>query len=193
MSNIPIAKTCLNCAKPYMARVYPNRPGLFCTTTCSTEYGRREAIRKYEENPTACRHCGTTVPYKRRNFNRIFCSGSCRATHTNQLRPKKPKVSKRELARQQETVRFERGEITTRATLRRHLLRVQDGKCASCPTTTEWEGKSLTLVVDHVDGDASNNLPANLRLLCPNCNSQTSTFGGRNKGNGRRSRGLRLS
>lgn len=44
----------------------------------------------------------------------------------------------------------------------------------------EWQGKELVLVLDHINGIHSDNRLNNLRLLCPNCNSQTSTFAGRN-------------
>jgi 5-methylcytosine-specific restriction endonuclease McrA len=40
----------------------------------------------------------------------------------------------------------------------------------------------LVLVLDHINGDRSDNRITNLRLLCPNCNSQQNTFAGRNKG-----------
>ena len=39
--------------------------------------------------------------------------------------------------------------------------------------------------VDHIDGDAKNNKPDNLRILCPNCHAMTSTFGNRNKNSSR--------
>lgn len=39
--------------------------------------------------------------------------------------------------------------------------------------------------LEHIDGNYSNNDISNLCLLCPNCHSQTNTFKGRNKGNGR--------
>ena len=42
-------------------------------------------------------------------------------------------------------------------------------------------GRPLTLAVDHVDGDFSNNEPDNVRFLCPNCHSQTEDFAGRSK------------
>lgn len=51
---------------------------------------------------------------------------------------------------------------------------------SSCPSTTIWLGKSLVLQLDHIDGDETNNLIDNLRILCPNCHSQTSTYGSRN-------------
>jgi transposase/Zn finger protein HypA/HybF involved in hydrogenase expression len=49
-------------------------------------------------------------------------------------------------------------------------------KCALCPVADTWQGKPLTLHVDHIDGDHKNNIIQNLRLLCPNCHSQTETY-----------------
>ncbi|MFG2993177.1 HNH endonuclease [Streptomyces sp. NPDC048257] len=54
--------------------------------------------------------------------------------------------------------------------------------CRMCGTPPTWRGHPLPLEVDHVDGDWRNNLPANLRLLCPNCHSTTDTYRGRAKG-----------
>lgn len=44
-----------------------------------------------------------------------------------------------------------------------------------------WNNKQLTLILDHVDGNNDNNRHQNLRYLCPNCNSQQDTQGGKNK------------
>lgn len=44
---------------------------------------------------------------------------------------------------------------------------------------TEWRGRPLTLELDHIDGNKRNNSLTNLRLLCPNCHSQTDTWRGR--------------
>ena len=66
-----------------------------------------------------------------------------------------------------------------------HLLEVQSGRCALCTLERQWNGAPLTLIVDHIDGDASNNSRGNLRLVCPNCDSQLPTFKARNRGNGR--------
>ena len=46
-------------------------------------------------------------------------------------------------------------------------------------------GKNIVLECDHVDGDHTNNKIDNLRLICPNCHSQSSNYKGKNKGNGR--------
>jgi hypothetical protein len=53
-------------------------------------------------------------------------------------------------------------------------------KCSECGLT-EWRGARLALVLDHVNGDPRDHRLENLRFLCPNCNSQTPTFAGRNK------------
>jgi hypothetical protein len=48
--------------------------------------------------------------------------------------------------------------------------------CKKCSRGPNWEGESLTLQVDHIDGDWSNCCKENLRFMCPNCHSQTTTF-----------------
>ncbi len=52
--------------------------------------------------------------------------------------------------------------------------------CAICGREPEWEGKRLVLVIDHINGVHNDHRLENLQLLCPNCNSQTPTFAGRN-------------
>jgi hypothetical protein len=48
--------------------------------------------------------------------------------------------------------------------------------CALCGLGPTWQDKPLTLAVDHIDGDWLNCVLSNLRLLCPNCHAQTSTW-----------------
>lgn len=56
---------------------------------------------------------------------------------------------------------------------------------------TRWNNKDIVLILDHIDGNPDNNNPSNLRLVCPNCDSQLPTFKSKNKGNGRAYRRLR--
>jgi len=77
--------------------------------------------------------------------------------------------------------------------IREYIIRDQRGRCAICGIFHEWNGRSLVFVLDHIDGDSTNNRRENLRLVCPNCDSQLPTFKSRNKGNGRHSRRQRYA
>ncbi len=71
-------------------------------------------------------------------------------------------------------------------TIKKYLIE-KNNKCLKCGIN-KWMDNDIILEVDHIDGNSQNNKLENLRLLCPNCHSQTSTFKNKNKGNGRKNR-----
>jgi predicted RNA-binding Zn-ribbon protein involved in translation (DUF1610 family) len=50
-------------------------------------------------------------------------------------------------------------------------------KCAECGLLQKWNGKPITLHIDHMNGNPVDNRKKNLRYLCPNCHSQTENYG----------------
>jgi Zn finger protein HypA/HybF involved in hydrogenase expression len=54
-------------------------------------------------------------------------------------------------------------------------------KCKDCGNIGEWNGKKLSLQLEHKNGRSQDHTKENLCFLCPNCHSQTSTFCGKKK------------
>jgi Zn finger protein HypA/HybF involved in hydrogenase expression len=73
--------------------------------------------------------------------------------------------------------------IASHRTLKRYFM-TKHGKCSECGIA-DWKNAPIVLELDHIDGNHKNNDLENLRLLCPNCHSQTPTYRAKNKGNGR--------
>lgn len=78
------------------------------------------------------------------------------------------------------------------AYVRKWILVRANNKCEKCgwnkinPFT-----KKCPLTVHHIDGNSEKTTPENLEAICPNCHSLTGTYGGLNKGNGRKARYMR--
>ncbi len=107
-----------------------------------------------------CENCGTLFQkkYQGRITNR-WCCRECREEF----------LSKEKIAE---------GNYT-RSTAFSYFKRFTEYKC-SCCGISDWNSKPLSLQIDHIDGNNNNNVVENLRYLCPNCHTQTDTWGVRN-------------
>ena len=119
-----------------------------------------------------CKQCENPLTLDQQWRKRKFCSRKC-----NNLFRRKEWIEK-----------LKRGGITysyTNGLIRSWLLEIREHRCESCKLT-EWLGQPINLTMNHIDGDACNNRPENLQLLCWNCHSMTETFGNKNKRRGTR-------
>jgi len=89
----------------------------------------------------------------------------------------------------QRIIRWKDGKRIGKNPLKKYLSEQKEG-CWGCGIT-EWNGKEIVLELEHINGNSGNNTEENVSLLCPNCHSQTDTYKGKNKGNGRHARRVR--
>jgi hypothetical protein len=158
---------------------------------------------EYYKNPKRCLNCDEVILYEKKSENK-FCNSSCSAKFFNSKRKNKKSclvcenevkkgASKYCSLKCQQTYHFNQrlsdwinGDCSTKSRnfFRRYLTETFGYKC-SCCNISEWNGKSIVLEIDHIDGNFENNKPENLRFICPNCHSQTDTYKARNMGKGR--------
>ena len=66
---------------------------------------------------------------------------------------------------------FYAGELEDKNAIRKVIGETKGYRCAVCEIAS-WDGKPLTFNVDYINGLENDNNPDNLRLICPNCQSQ---------------------
>lgn len=131
-----------------------------------------------------CKHCNVEFKFKGYSDNHIFCTAKCMYDNMADN-----KAMLQEQRYQDWLDGKDLGVKNPRALVREFLIKRDGYKCVCCGID-KWNGKEITLWTDHIDGNATNNHHSNFRLICPNCDSQSDTFGAKNYGKGRKSRGL---
>ena len=124
-----------------------------------------------------CKFCGKEFTYDSSSHG-YYCNNKCQAL-----------LSSKEYLEKLKDGSFV-GMNKERGTMYKHLRNERGNKCEIC-NITSWNDKEIRFWVDHIDGNALNNIWTNLRLICPNCDSQLDTCRAKNKGKGRKSLGLK--
>ncbi len=163
-----------------------------------------KSINKYNDSPKYCKGCETKIPYEKRS--NVFCNHSCsaktnnknklinRCLHCNKL-IHKPKLYCNNTCQHAYKWQIRLNEIEKLGLVpsknprmaKKYLKQKYGHNCSIC-SISEWQNKKLVMILDHINGNSEDWLLVNLRLLCPNCDSQTDTWKGKNKGNGRHAR-----
>ncbi|KWX61377.1 HNH endonuclease [Mycobacterium sp. NAZ190054] len=118
-----------------------------------------------------CVGCGVGIRGRQR---RVYCTNACQQAH------------RRRLLLETWLATGVCGRTSYQGHYVRDYLYEQQGRrCAICAISDSWNGQTLGLILDHIDGDPSNDRRENLRLICPNCDSQLPTYKARNRGSGR--------
>ena len=117
-----------------------------------------------------CQNCG--IIYVDNYKNSKYCSIKCQQEYQSKLKY-------RDYLNNQDN--YKDAEMNPRW-IKKHILLEQGGVCSICGIEQIWNEKELHFILDHIDGNARNNIRTNLRLICPNCDSQLDTYKSRNIG-----------
>jgi hypothetical protein len=158
-----------------------------------------------------CLNCDFIFPSTRKGEKK-FCSSKCSATHNNKLRGLKNKTHEYKCLSCKNKIKpygkfcnnmcqskFRQKEAFEKIKngdnglyekqYKKFLINEYGEKCMDCGwcEVNKYTSK-VPIQLEHIDGNSDNNSLDNLKLLCPNCHSLTSTYGALNKGNGRTKR-----
>lgn len=134
----------------------------------STKYAPRtdwDEIQRYYDAGHGVRECQRKFGFSARSWNKAVTRGT--------IAPRPQAMPLAELLRV--GPRRQRGHVKGRLI----GAGLKENRCEECGLT-EWLDEPLNMALHHVNGDGRDNRLENLRLLCPNCHSQTPNFGGRN-------------
>jgi hypothetical protein len=120
-------------------------------------------MRSREKKEKNCLNCGNSIP----NRNE-YCDNKCQNEY--QVKQKLDEW----LAGKNISIK---GGTSVPPWMRRHLIHESGNKCSCCGWgETNQYSNLIPLEIDHIDGDAYNNLRKNLKVICPNCHSLTKTY-----------------
>lgn len=191
-------KQCPKCGNEH------DKPGTFCSRTCansrtfSDETNARRAVTNRKRTVEywkdklkyiICKGCHTSFRFKK---GRVYCCTECRLLNklpkikynssTDRVPKEDPINYTKRIIESREVV--ELTESVIRKHMKRYLVDLHGHKCMICDIS-EWMGKPVPLVCDHIDGDSTNSTINNFRNVCCNCDAQLDTYKSKNRGRGR--------
>jgi hypothetical protein len=68
--------------------------------------------------------------------------------------------------------------VSSSSRLKKRLIAegILEEKCRKCGLENQWQNEPISLHLEHINGDETDNRRENLEILCPNCHSQTKTY-----------------
>ena len=181
-------KLCLHCDNPIDYKHH--RQKSFCGSSCSASYSNYRRVRNRKEiiinNKVAIVGLNGKPVYEKPtciNCGKICKKGAGKYCGVKCLQNYRWKITKQKIEQEQAV----HSKNPRQAKL--YLKETQGCKCAvpHCGIS-EWYGKPVLLILDHINGNSEDWTLPNLRLICSNCDAQTPFYKARNKGNGRHSR-----
>lgn len=153
----------------------------FCSKSCAASYNNVVAPKRKKES--LCKRCS-----KPTSATRAFCYG-CIPKHLSKQEAQKLVAAFKAEEMIELWLKGDwRGgtDAGLSDTVRNYLMRQAGHKCTRCDwSVTHPDTGEVPLEINHIDGDGLNHDPSNLEVVCPNCHSLTSSYRGRNRGNGR--------
>lgn len=163
---------------------------------------------RYLSAAKSCPTCETLIPYEKRHTH-TYCNHSCAATYSNKQRQRKQsrpclhcrkdfkargetkycgsacfQAHRKELSQKRLLEGHDAG--LSQQALRRRLIEMHGAACMECGwNKVNPTSRSCPVELEHIDGNSTNNVLPNLKLLCPNCHSLSPTYKGLNRGKGR--------
>ncbi|MCK9458171.1 MAG: hypothetical protein M0R80_00645 [Proteobacteria bacterium] len=140
----------------------------FCSLSCAATFNNAISPKR-SKNKKICKMCGGKV-----SGRGAYCSKICQSNFNFTEKSKNGYYYSPDHSG---NTRF----------LRKFIIRKHGNNCMICGQSgNDWNGKPITLTVDHINGHANDWSVPNIRIICPNCDSQLPTYKGRNKGNSTR-------
>ncbi len=155
-------KTCPKCNNTH------EKSGIFCSRSCANSRSFTEEA-KEKKRKSGLEYYSKFTPEERKQIHKEKMELYDFTEHQRKVQEKN---RARSWSRPYEEMSHD--------SVRKRLLFERNYTCEECGTGNEYNGKPLSLELDHIDGNSLNNRVENLRILCPNCHSQTPTHRSKN-------------